>query len=162
MKRTYQPNNRKKAKKHGFFARKITNILNNTVYITNKEKDLILLLLNNLENGNFDKNYFVNKWSELPKNESLDNHLSLAIIELTQSVINFVNSKPEVFGTEDDEIIQAIFWHVAGAVAGGTLGVLIDCAEDVIYNTGYGDVNAKKALKRSFVKGAIAGAIASI
>ena len=28
MKRTYQPNNRRKAKKQGFFARKLTNILN--------------------------------------------------------------------------------------------------------------------------------------
>jgi len=28
MLRTFQPNNRKKAKKHGFFARKETNLLN--------------------------------------------------------------------------------------------------------------------------------------
>ena len=28
MKRTYQPNQRKKAKNHGFFARKESNILN--------------------------------------------------------------------------------------------------------------------------------------
>ncbi len=37
MKRTYQPNNRKKAKKHGFFARKGTKIVSRRLRKGRKE-----------------------------------------------------------------------------------------------------------------------------
>lgn len=37
MKRTFQPNNRKKKKKHGFFARKGTNVLKSRMKKGRKE-----------------------------------------------------------------------------------------------------------------------------
>lgn len=44
MKRTYQPNNRKRAKTHGFFARKEGNVLNKRR--AKKEKDYVQLRKN--------------------------------------------------------------------------------------------------------------------
>ena len=48
MKRTYQPNQRKKAKKHGFFARKESNILK-----TRRKKDVKYYVSKPLPSGFF-------------------------------------------------------------------------------------------------------------
>jgi hypothetical protein len=134
------------------------NKISSISFIPEPERNLMKKFLIQVKNKTLDKNAIIQEWENLPYNDKTRNHLSLLYIQIGFSILNFDSNNPGLFEENDD---VAAITHLAGAIIGGYLSVAADCVEDLYWNTGYGS-GGWRDLGRSFVKGAITGAIGSI
>lgn len=124
----------------------------NNAYLTEEEKLLITDLLNDVKVENYNIVNYRNRWYGLEEKSSIDNLYSMVIIETFASVRDFV-----IQSDDFDEPGQAIFAHLAGAIAGAGINLYVEAMSGVIMGEpGIDDVGG------TLIKGAIGGAIAAV
>lgn len=136
------------------FATSWLDSLDEYGYVSQDEKVLIANILDDAQDGVIDIESHRAAWYALESTSSLDNSFSLLIIETSTSIEQFLTGTP---GISDVDEPQAIFSHLAGAVAGAGISLWVDTVYDVVT---YGEPQGSPF--DAMIKGAIGGAIGGI
>lgn len=138
------------------FVNETINSIDSFTFIPETERTFIRNFIISVKNNSLNKETIISEWENLPYNAKTRNHISLLYVQVGLSILKFHEDNPGLFGENED--VDALVNHLAGALIGGVGGMIMDCVEDLYSDTGYGS-GGWGDLGRSFVKGAVWGAV---